>query len=128
MLPEGSCLLSVSGTLHDAIFGSNFTIGYLLPDHSALTLSEAPVRTQNMDFQCNPNSNTADTKSNGSAATTTPGTAKPTQPQVQLCSGTRDSTNIVFSARGVTQSLRQFFLALKPNVDWVPVSYHIPDF
>lgn len=121
-LPDGSCLVSASGTLHDAIFGSNFTISYLLPDHSALTLSEAPTRVQNMDFQCNPNSTTTDTKSQAATSTPTHGATKSTQAQVQLCSGTRDSTNIVFSARGATKSLQQFFQTLKSDVDWVPVA------
>ncbi len=44
-LPNGSCLVSASGTVHDPILGGNFVIGYILPDHSSLTLSQAPQRS-----------------------------------------------------------------------------------
>ena len=38
-LPAGACLMSASATIHDPIFGGNFTIGYLLPDHSSISFS-----------------------------------------------------------------------------------------
>ena len=38
-LPQGSCLISASGTIHDPIFGGIFTIGYVLPKHDAFSLS-----------------------------------------------------------------------------------------
>ncbi|HYX49764.1 MAG TPA: hypothetical protein VE843_08470, partial [Ktedonobacteraceae bacterium] len=53
-LPAGSCLVNGQATIHDPIIGGSFTIGYLLPDHSALSLSEAPLISQNTAFQCNP--------------------------------------------------------------------------
>src|SRR5713101_6539116 len=55
-LPQNSCLVSASGTIHDPIFGGSFTIGYLLPDHSSISLAEAPVRSQSHEFQCSPSS------------------------------------------------------------------------
>jgi len=42
-LPQGSCLISASGTIHDPTFGGIFTIGYVLPNHDAISLSEAPL-------------------------------------------------------------------------------------
>lgn len=117
-LPRDTCLTSASGTIHDPIFGGSFSIGYLLPDHSAVTLSEAPARSQNSPFQCS----TAATGATGGTAKTgtpTPVAGASTTP-LQVCTGTRDTTNIVFSARGTQTKLEQFFNALQPNVVWVP--------
>ncbi len=119
-LPAGSCLLNVSGSLRDPIFGSNFTITYVLPDQSSVSFSQAPLRTQRADFQCNiSNTVTGGTANKGgtpSAATTPEANANP----VQLCNGVRDKTNIVFSARGTTTTLQQFFQNLQPDVNWTP--------
>src|SRR6266566_3768661 len=41
-LSRETCLVNAQATIHDPIIGGSFTIGYLLPDHSALSLSEAP--------------------------------------------------------------------------------------
>ncbi len=116
-LPTGSCLVSASGTVRDPILGSNFVIGYMLPDHSSITLSQAPQRTQNTVFQCSPAPSTSGTKS--VTPTTTPAAS---QEPTQFCSGTRGSTNIVFSSRDKTNALQQFFNTLQPDVDWVPAA------
>lgn len=108
-LPADTCLMNASATIHDPIFGGNFTIGYLLPDHSALSLSEAPLRSQNTAFQCSPSATTSATKTAGSAKTV-----------VQLCSGARTTTHIVFSAQGTTPTLEQFFQRLQPDPAWMP--------
>ena len=115
-LPQGSCLISASGTIHDPTFGGIFTIGYVLPNHDAISLSEAPLASQTSTFQCSPSSSsTTGTKS----GTPTPG---PTVEPVQLCTGARSTTNIVLSARGATTALEQTFTALQPNVTWVPTN------
>jgi hypothetical protein len=114
-LPQGSCLISASGTIHDPIFGGIFTIGYVLPNHDAFSLSEAPLAAQSSTFQCSPSSSTSGTKS----STPTPG---PTTVPVQLCTGAHGTTNIVLSARGTTSSLQQMFNALQTNVEWEPAS------
>ena len=116
-LPQNSCLVSASGTIHDPIFGGSFTIGYLLPDHSSISLAEAPVRSQSHEFQCSPSS----VATPHASGTPTPPSG-PAQAALQLCSGARDNTSIVFSAGGNTNSLQQFFDALQPNVNWVPAS------
>lgn len=114
-LPSATCLLSVSGTSRDPVFGSSFTIGYLMSDHSALSLSEAPARrSQNADFQCSPT-----TAASSGSATPVAGAAN-AQNNVQLCSGIRGNTSIVFSARGTPVTLRRFFQELRPSVDWLP--------
>ncbi len=114
-LPNGSCLVSASGTVRDPILGGNFVIGYVLPDHSSLTLSQAPQRAQSTTFQCN-------TTATGGAKTLTPTPAATPQAPVQICSGIHGSTSIVFSASGNTDALQQFFNALQPDVSWVPAA------
>lgn len=119
--PTHTCLVSVSGTIHDPIFGGSFIIGYLLPNHSSISLSEAPLRTQNPAFQCSPSSSLGGTPT----ATSTPKTGvtpTPTAIPTQLCSGAKGTTNIFFSSSGTTAQLQQFFNGLQPNVDWMPAS------
>jgi hypothetical protein len=114
-LPAGACLMNASATIHDPIFGGNFTIGYLLADHSSISLSEAPLRAQNTAFQCSPSPVGSGTKP---VATTKSGGT--TQSTIQLCSGARNTTHIVFSAQGATPVLEQFFQHLQPNIAWMP--------
>ena len=133
MLPQHSCLVSALGTIHDPIFGGSFTIGYLLPDHSSISLAEAPLRSQSTQFQCNV-STTAMTsggardavleKDTLQQAPTAKASASPTPTQApnQICSGAKSTTNIIFSARGTTESLQQFFSALQANINWIPAA------
>jgi hypothetical protein len=117
MLPQNTCLVSASGTLHDPIFGGSFTIGYLLPDQSSISLAEAPLRSQNRQFQCSPSSNVDSPKAGTPAANRNQG-----QTILQVCSGVQNRTSIVFSARGSTDYLQHFFNTLQPNINWVPGS------
>jgi hypothetical protein len=118
-LPNGTCLVSASGTVHDPIFGGSFTIGYLLPNHTALSLSEAPQGSNSLSFQCTQSSGSA--QQTGHAATATP-TASPTAQPYEVCSGVKGSTNVVFSEQGSVASLTQFYNQLLPGVAWVPAS------
>jgi hypothetical protein len=121
-LPRSTCLVSAQATIHDPIFGGNFFIGYLLPDHSSISLSEAPLNSQNTQFLCNPSSGASpQTKTTPRAATPVP-SASPTEAPSQLCSGAKDMTNIVLLARGSMDSLQMFFNVLQPNVAWIPGS------
>ncbi len=122
-LPAGTCLVNAQATIHDPIIGGSFTIGYLLPDHSALSLSQAPLISQNTSFQCNP--------SNGSTpqVTTTPKSGTPIvsptttkEVPILLCSGAKGTTNIVMSARGSSDQLQQIFQNLQPGLSWIPAS------
>lgn len=124
-LPGGSCLLNVSGTVRDEVFGSNFTITYILPDKSAMSFSEAPTGSQSIPFQCNVSQPSASASpianATGTVASTpTSGTTSTGQDPIQLCNGTRDKMNIVFSARGKTDALKQIFQNLQGDVDWMP--------
>jgi hypothetical protein len=122
-LPKGTCLVNAQATTHDPIIGGSFTIAYLLPDHSALSLSEAPLVSQNTIFQCTP-SNGATSQANATPKTGTPAAAPSTThgASLLLCSGAKDTTNIVLSARGSTAYLQQFFNNLQPNLTWIPTS------
>ena len=120
-LSNGTCLVSVSGTVHDPIFGGSFTIGYLLPNHTALSLSEAPQGSNSLAFQCTPNSGAAPSAT--LAATVTPGAkATATAQPYQVCSGVKGTTNVVFSGQEGIALLTQFYNQLQPNVDWLPAS------
>ena len=121
-LPRNACLVSAQATLHDPIIGGSFTLGYLLPDHSALTLSEARLISQNTAFQCNSsNGATSQTNSKPKAGTPTP-TSSSTQVATLLCSGAKNTTNIVMSARGSVDDLQHIFNTLQPDITWIPVS------
>ncbi len=122
MLPSNACLVSVSGTIHDPIFGGSFTIGYLLPDHSSISLAEAPLRTRSSEFQCSPSTSATPQASHVPGKGTPTLLPSPTQAPTQICSGVQGTTNIYFSARGSTADLEKFFNALQPNVDWSPAS------
>jgi hypothetical protein len=116
-LPNGSCLVSAQATIHDPIFGGSFTIGYVLPDHTSLSISEAPLTSQNTSFQCNPTSIvTTPTATTGSKSTPGAGAIPPGQ----LCSGAKETTSIVLSGPGSERSLQQIFNSLQPNVNWIP--------
>jgi hypothetical protein len=118
-LPNGSCLVSAQATIHDPIFGGSFTIGYLLPDHTSLSLSEAPLKSQNTAFLCNPTGVLTTPTATG-AGKSTPGAATPTATPGQLCSGAKATTSIVLSGPGSAHSLQQIFNSLQANVNWIP--------
>lgn len=114
-LPSGSCLVSVTGTVHDPIFGSSFTISYLLNNHSSVNVAEAPLRAQNPDFQCS----TAPSPTGGKA---TPASKGASSGQFQLCSGARAKTSVTFAAQGNNDYMKQFYNNLKANVNWMPAT------
>jgi hypothetical protein len=120
ILPQGTCLVSTTGTLHDPVLGGNFIIGYLLPNHSAISISEAPQKVNGLTFQCNPSNNSAP-KIPASTLVASP-TPSPSAVPYLVCIGVKDATNIVFSEQGSVSASTQFFNALQPNVNWVPAS------
>lgn len=121
-LPSGSCLVSAQATIHDPIFGGNFTIGYLLPDHTSLSFSEAPLKSQAVTFQCNPTNSTTTPTTGGNSGTPVAATPSPTAEPSQLCSGAKNTTNIVLSGSGTVNHLQQIFNNLQPDTNWIPTS------
>src|SRR5579872_1194467 len=84
-LPRATCLVSAQATVHDPTFGGSFLIGYLLPDHTSITISEAPLTSQSAAFQCNVSNNSSTQKNSPSAQSTgTPPAASPTATPVPL--------------------------------------------
>lgn len=112
-LPDGACLVSAQATIHDPIFGGSFYIGYLLADHTSLSLSEAPLKSQSTTFQCN---------GTNTPTPTVTGTPNTTAIPSQLCSGAKNTTNIVISGPGTVGQLQQIFNSLQTDVDWIPAS------
>lgn len=123
-LPRGTCLVSAQATVHDPTFGGSFLIGYLLPDHTSITISEAPLTSQNATFQCNVSNSSSTQKNNPPSAGTPQATVSPTATPVplQLCSGAHETTNIVLSARRSVEYLQKTFNSLQSNVNWIPAS------
>jgi hypothetical protein len=122
-LPRNTCLVNAQATIHDPIIGGSFTIGYLLPDHSALTLSEAPFVSQNTAFQCSSSAAaTPKAKATGGSGTPSPSINATQGATLLLCSGAKGTTNIVMSARGSVDYLQQIFNNLQPNISWIPAS------
>lgn len=117
-LPAGTCLVSAQATIHDPIFAAkgSFTIGYLLPNHTALSLSEAPASKQ-MNFTCIAASGVTAT-----IQTTATTTASPTQTPTQLCSGVKNSTSIIISSSSTVSQLQQLFANLQTNIAWIPTA------
>lgn len=118
-LPNGTCLVSAQATVHDSIFGSSFTIGYLLPNHTSLSVSEAPLLSQSAAFQCSGTPVPTTNKNKGTATTVTP---SPTTIPTPVCSGAKSTTSIVISGPGTVAQVQQIFTNLQPNVDWIPAS------
>lgn len=122
-LPAGTCLVSAQATIHDPTLRGNFLIGYLLPDHSALTISEAPLFSQNTTFQCNVSGGSSQKSPAGSGTPgTTHATPGPTPLPLQLCSGAKETTNIVLSAQRSVEYLQKLFAELQPDITWIPRS------
>ncbi len=118
-LPTGTCLVSAYGMVHDPILGGSFTIGYLLPNHTAMTLSEAPMHSQSTAFACNV---TTTSQANTAATGTPSATQGSATAPLQVCNGVHGTTSIVFSAQGTTAELQTLFNALQPDVTWIPTT------
>lgn len=120
-LPNGSCLVSAQATIHDPTLGGSFTIGYLFPDHTSLSLSEAPVlkAQSGVAFQCNPTGlPTTPTASSGKGKGTPVATSTATPSQ--LCIGAKGNTSITIAGAGTVAHLQQVFNNLQANVNWIP--------
>lgn len=121
-LPRGTCLVSTQATFHDPTVGGNFLIGYLLPDHASVAISEAPLISQGQAFQCLGAPSSSGTATPTPKAGTPQPTSTPTQTPLLVCSGAKSNTNIVLSARSSQAFLQQLFNGLQPNVAWIPAS------
>jgi hypothetical protein len=120
-MPAGTCLLSAASSLRDPVFGSNFTITYILSNHDPISFSLAPIRNQHISaFQCSVSQDSTNHSASGTPGVKATATAKSNQSPLQICTGVQGKTSIVFSAHGQTSQLQQVFQSMQPNVDWVP--------
>lgn len=97
-LPQNTCLVSVDAIAHDPVLGSRFTITYLLPDHTALTITETTTTVQS-SFRC---STTNDL------------------PNDELCEQSIGHLHVVLAAQMTTPKIQQLFGQLQPNINWMP--------
>jgi hypothetical protein len=114
-LPAGSCLLSASGSVRNAVSGSNFTLTYLLTDQTSLAITQALQRAKQTPFQCS----AMPTISSSGSVFSPQGDGTP-MAGTQLCTGTHGTTHIAFSVNWNKQMLWQFFQELQPHENWMP--------
>src|SRR5262249_3114809 len=108
-------------SVRHAISGSNFTLTYLLPDQTSLTITQTLQRNEKTPFQCSPMPDSPSSSSSGVSSgqgdkTGTPATG------VQICTGNHGTTTITFSVNWKQQKLWQFFQDLEQNENWIPHS------
>lgn len=99
-LPQGTCLALAGGSIHNPIYGGQFSITYVLPKVGPVSFSEAPLR---------------------------PGLSSKTQciqsaqdKETAICVGAIANTSITIASRQPAADVEALFGALKPNVDWTP--------
>jgi len=101
-LPQGSCLDSASGVIHDQIYGGRLDLTYTLPKIGSLTFSEAPKRTNIVTaLQCAPS---------------------PADSAAHICIGAISNTTITIAGYDTTNDLQTMFHSLKANVTWLPAN------
>lgn len=99
-LPHGSCLVVAGGSIHNPIFGGQFSITYNLSLTGPLSFSEAPKRQGlNNQLQC--------TTSTSDAKTT-------------ICLGAISDTSVTVASHQSQKDMQALFKSLKANVNWVP--------
>src|SRR5690348_4371898 len=99
-LPQGSCLALAGGSIHNPIYGGQFSITYVLPKIGPVSFSEAPLR---------------------------PGLSSKTQciqsaqdSKTMICVGAISNTSITIASRQSEADIQSMFGTLKSNVAWVP--------
>ena len=118
-LPTGSCLLSASGAVRNPISVSNFTLTYLLPDQTSLTITQTLQYDKKTTFQCSAMPDISSSSPSSVSSQQGGGTGISTA-STQICTGTHGTTTITFSVNWDKQKLWQFFQNLQPNERWMP--------
>ena len=104
--PEGTCLALAGGSIHNPIYGGQFSITYVLPKVGPVSFSEAPLH-QGMSSKTQCIQSTQDKKTN-------------------ICVGAISNTSITIASRQPAEDIQTMFGALKPGVEWVPASSATP--
>ena len=99
-LPKGSCLALAGGSIHNPIYGGQFSITYVLPKIGPVSFSEAPLRpglsSKTQCIQSTQDKNTT------------------------ICVGAVANTSITIASRQPSADIEAMFGSLKPDVAWVP--------
>lgn len=98
--PQGTCLALAGGSVHNPIYGGQFSITYVLPKVGPVSFSEAPLH-QGLS------KNTQCIQSAQDNKTT-------------ICVGAIADTSITIASRRPQADIEAMFGNLKPNVAWVP--------
>ena len=99
-LPQGTCLALAGGSIHNPIYGGQFSITYVLPKIGPVSFSEAPLRpglsSKTQCIQSTQDKNTT------------------------ICVGAVANTSITIASRQPSADIEAMFGSLKPDVAWVP--------
>ena len=104
--PKGTCLALAGGSIHNPIYGGQFSITYVLPTIGPVSFSEAPLH---------------------------PGLSKKTQciqsaqdSKTTICVGAIADTSITIASRQSQADIEAMFGSLKPDVTWDPAGSGSP--
>lgn len=101
-MPHGTCLALAGGSIHNPIYGGQFSITYVLPAIGPLSFSQAPKRP-NLPSATQCIQSTQDNKTT-------------------ICAGVKENTSITIASRQTATELQAVFGTLQPNVSWLPTS------
>ncbi len=99
-MPEGTCLALAGGSIHNPIYGGQFSITYVLPKIGPVSFSEAPLH-QGMSNKTQCIQSAQDSKT-------------------MICVGAISNTSITIASRQTEADIQAMFGTLKSNVAWVP--------
>lgn len=101
-MPRGTCLALAGGSVHNPIYGGQFSITYVLPKIGPVSFSEAPLH-QGMSKNTQCIQSTQDKKTT-------------------ICVGAIANTSITIASRQSQSDIQSMFGTLKPDVEWVPAA------
>jgi hypothetical protein len=101
-MPQGTCLALAGGSIHNPIYGGQFSITYVLPKTGPVSFSEAPLH-QGMSNKTQCIQSAQDSKTT-------------------ICVGAISNTSITIASRQSSDDIQAMFGNLKPSVAWVPAN------
>lgn len=101
-MPQGTCLALAGGSIHNPIYGGQFSITYVLPKTGPVSFSEAPLH-QGMSNKTQCIQSAQDSKTN-------------------ICVGAISNTSITIASRQSSSDIQAMFGNLKASVAWVPAN------
>lgn len=101
-MPQGTCLALAGGSIHNPIYGGQFSITYVLPKIGPVSFSEAPLH-QGMSNKTQCIQSAQDSKTT-------------------ICVGAIANTSITIASRQPATDIQAMYGNLKADVAWVPAS------